>query len=324
MRKSNQQNAMKFLILIAALPIALLGQGSSNIPSLQLKTVTFTVQDPEGNPVENAFVEASRRGPGNATGHTDSNGQLSLELTQGASLHVYVSKDGYYNTGGELWRGGMYKGPNRKLVARVVPDSFEIQMKPVKNPLPLHYGSFSGIAPKYKRPVGFDLKLGDWVSPFGKGRTTDILFHFHGIHVDESGHKGTMSILFPNPDDGIQPFMAARPFSREFGSDLAPPNEAPVDGYESRLSYTIDHKQGDHYEDYTVDGRNYLIRTRTERDAGGVLRKACYGWIEGEIEFDPRSRPGRGPQLKFTWYFNDDPNPDARSLEFDRHVPKKR
>lgn len=313
---------MKILILITLLPILLVAQRSPNIPSLAQKPVHFTVIDHAGNPVESAFIEASRHGPGNASGHTNSQGKLTLQLTKGASLHVYVSKDAYYNTGGELWTGGMYKGPDRNLIAREVPDEFSITLKKVVNPVDLHHQKYRGNAPKSDKPVGFDLEKGDWITPYGRGITADIMFHFHDIHIDENGFMGSMSLYFQNPKDGIQSFEAARPFSREFGSDLAPPNLAPVNGYQQSLSHSLSHRKGEPYTSYKVDRRNYLLRSRTQVDAAGIIRQACYGWIQGEIEFDPRDP--RGPQLAFTYYFNSNPDPDARSLESVRHVPKLR
>ena len=313
---------MKILIHILLLPVVLLAQQSQNIPSLSRKPVHFLVVDQSGNPVGNALIEASRHGPGNATGYTNNEGELVLQLTKGASLHVYVSKDGYYNTGGELWTGGMYKGPGQRLVAREVPDTFTIELKKVINPIALHHYKYRGIAPKPDKPAGFDLQAGDWVAPHGKGSVTDILFHFHDFQADERGYAGTMTLLFPNPRDGIQSFQAARPFSRQFGSDLAPPAIAPTDGYLPSLVRTIRHRKGEPYSSSEDDNRHYLIRTRTRTDAGGIIRQACYGWIEGEIEFDPRDP--RGPQLAFTCFFNSNPDPDARSLESIQHAPRSR
>ncbi|NDV61517.1 carboxypeptidase regulatory-like domain-containing protein [Puniceicoccales bacterium CK1056] len=314
---------MKIPILFTTIlaHMVLVAQSPSNLPSLELTTVTFTVVDPAGQPVEGARIEASRYGPGNAEGKTDESGRVSLQLSKGRSLTVYVSKDGYYKTGGELFRGGLYKGPERKLIPREIADAYTIELKPVLDPVFMQHRRIRGNAPAVDRPVGFDLRVGDWVGPLGKGVTEDMFFHFHDVYVDGETFAGTMTITFPNEGDGIQAFQAARPFSMEFGSNLAPPNSAPLDGYEARLSYSMAHQEGDPYQSYQEKDRNYILRTRTKMDASGRILEACYGWIQGEIEFDPRG--DEGPELVFSYFFNPDTDPDARSLEYNLHRPRK-
>ena len=314
---------MKILILITTLlaHMILLAQSPASMPSHELIPVRFTVVDPEGNPVEGACIEASRHGPGNAEGMTDEQGEAVLQLTKGRSLTIYVSKDGYYKTGGELFRGGLYKGPGNKLIPRELTDSYSVELKPVLEPVFMHHRRFRGSAPAIGKPVGFDFRVGDWVAPYGKGVTEDIYFHFHEVFLDGENFAGSLTIHFPNEGDGIQAFKAARPFSMEFGSNHAPPNKAPLEGYENRLSYSKAHREGDPYQSYETKGQNYLFRTRTEMDAAGRLLQACYGWIQGEIEFDPRG--AEGPGLVFEYFFNPDPDPDARSLEYNLYRPRK-
>ncbi|HSH09190.1 MAG TPA: carboxypeptidase-like regulatory domain-containing protein, partial [Oceanipulchritudo sp.] len=103
---------MRILILLLSLPAILAAAKLPSIPDMLPKPVEFTVLDPEGQPVVGALVEASRAGPGNSTGLTDGSGRLNLLLNSGSTLYVHVSKDGYYTTSGELWTGGIHKGPN--------------------------------------------------------------------------------------------------------------------------------------------------------------------------------------------------------------------
>lgn len=287
--------------------------GAVSTPQLQTRDVEFRVETPDGHAVENAFIEASRPGPGHASGNTSEDGSVTLNLSSGKTLHVHVSKDGYYATSGEIWTGGVYKGPAGNMIAREIPDRFIITLKPILDPVPLKVTRFRGRAPATGEPVGFDMEYGEWVAPFGKGKTTDVLFHFTDLRSGPDGFKGTMKLIFPNAGDGIQAFTAARPYSMEFGSNLAPPHKAPEDGYQPTLTRVIEHTPGEPFASLSQPGRNYLFRTRTHLDGGGRIRQACYGWIEGEIEFDPRDPAG--PQLQFTAAFNPDPNPRSRSLE---------
>lgn len=313
--------AIELLIALAA-PACLLAQGPTPMPDLSLKPVRFTVVDSDGDPVKDALIEASRPGPGNATGMTDADGGLMLDLPAGRNLTVYVSRDGYYTTGGELWRGGLHKGPEGRLVPRELPDRFTIELKEVRDLVHMRHKRFRGKAPKSADPAGFDLRAGDWTAPYGSGATADLYFHFHDIYIGDGEFEGTMTITFPNEGDGIQPFTAARPFSMEFGSNLAPPHRAPVNGYKPSLSRTMAHRRGEAWQATREKGRNYLFRTRTVRDQQGHILKACYGWIQGEIEFDPRDPSG--PQLAFAYFFNPDPAPEARSLEYNLHKPQNR
>jgi hypothetical protein len=309
------------ILNVCFLIIAQLASAQPTIPDLQTKPVTFTVVDSEGKPLEGVLIEASRPGPGNAEGTTDDAGQLVLDLPGGASLSVHAYKFGYYKTGGELWRGGMYRGPEGRLVAREMPDAFTIELKEVRHAVYMRNERFRGIAPVAEEPVGYDFRVGDWVAPYGKGVTEDIRFHFTDLYIDEESYAGTMVVSFPNEGDGIQPFTAARPFSMEFGSNLAPPHKAPIDGYQPGLSYSVAHREGESYQGYKEKGRNYIFRTRTVLDPQGKILQACYGWILGEIEFDPRDP--RGPQLAFAYYFNPDPDPEERSLEYNLYVPRE-
>ena len=309
MRQLHQHTVLILLTLALTHPAQPAGQ-QATIPSLGDKPVRFTARATEGNPVNRARVEASRHGPGNASGFTGEDGQLTLVLTKGASLHVSVSKTGYYPSSGELWQGGMVKGPDRLLVAREVPDSFEIEIKEIRDPVPLIHRRYRGRAPVTDSPVGFDLEAGDWVRPHGSGESVDILFHFHDIRVTTGEAEGVLTVSFHHPKDGIRELAAARPFSMDFGSNLAPPHKAPLQGYRPALSLDY-HASG--METPASSRKNYLFRVRSRTDAGGQLRQACYGWIEGEFRFDPRDPAG--PQLEFAYQFNPDPDPEARSLE---------
>ena len=303
---------MKILIQLFLLPVLATLAGASGIPQLATKPVRFTVTDSSGVPVPEALVEASLPGPGNATATTDASGTVILDLSAGATLHLHVSKDGYYASGGEIWTGGIYRNDEGRMVARELPDAFDIVLKPVLDPVPMTVTRFRGRLPAARGIVGFDLERGDWLEPHGSGRVADLLFHVHVDH-GQPGPSGMLTILFTNKGDGIQPFRAARPYSTEFGSNLAPPHQAPLNGYRPSLTRAFREEAGESFRQDARSSQNYLIRTRTIIDAGGAIRQACYGWIEGEVLFDPRGPDG--PQLAFTAFFNPDPHPDARSLE---------
>jgi hypothetical protein len=140
--------------------------------------------------------------------------------------------------------------------------------------------------PEYNKQIGYDLMIGDWVGPYGKGINSDILFTEN--HADEkSGY--TFTIGFPKEGDGLQEFTLP---DREIGSGLRSPHEAPVDGYQSKHEQT----------QMPDPNRNYFFRVRTAKDHEGNIVSAHYGKIYGDF-------------MQFTYYLN--PTPNDRNIEFD-------
>lgn len=284
-----------------------------SLQALERVPVSFTVVDSSGHPVPRATIEASLPQGSNAVARTDASGRTSLLLSPVHNLSIEVSCPGHYSTAGEIWRGGRYLDSSGALVPRSIPRSFDIVLKEIRNPVPLLQRTYRGHVPIVKGPIGFDMEASDWTAPYGKGRREDIYVSFHDIHVEERAYGAHLRITFPGPDDGIKPFHAPRPHSMEFGSNLAPPHEAPLEGYSRSLERSIRYQRGDPLHTDASDQRSFLFRIRSQRDAAGTLTQACYGWIQGEIEFDPRD--ARGIQLAFTYFLNPDPSPEARSLE---------
>jgi hypothetical protein len=296
----------KLLLFLTILILHIYAEGS-------LVLVQFTVTDLDGHPVQNAFIEASLPGAQNAEAKTNSAGQATLQLSQTHNLSIEVSHPDYYATGGELWRGGQYLAESGKLVSRLLPEAFTLTLKKIREPVPLLKRSFRGRCPRVTGKVGFDMNANDWVRPYGSGQREDVYFAFTDIVIEDTAYAATLTLSFPDPADGIKPFHAARPYSMQFGSNLAPPHKAPIDGYSPSLRKTIRYQRGDSLSPDDGDQRNFLFRIRSHTDAVGTLHQACYGWIEGEIEFDPRD--SEGIQLVFKYHLNPDPSPDQRSLE---------
>ncbi|MFO7726324.1 MAG: carboxypeptidase-like regulatory domain-containing protein [Oceanipulchritudo sp.] len=297
------------LVLIMGAASLLPGQSPVPFPDVIRKDVRFTVLDSDGLPVEDARVAAAD----GTHGLTDADGRVTLNIPANRTFFLEARKDGFYSTAGNLWTGGLHRGPDGTLIQRKTPDSFTLELKEIRDPVYMRFKRFRGHAPATDKPVGWDFEAGDWVIPHGNGTSADVFFHFHGISIEENAFEGHMSLSFPGKKDGIQSFKAARPHSMEFGSDLAPPHKAPLKGYEPGLSHSKIHRPGEPFQSYREDQRNYLFRVRTKQDPLGQLLQACYGWFAGEIEFDPRGSPG--PQLAFEYFFNPNPDPEARSLE---------
>jgi hypothetical protein len=182
----------------------------------------------------------------------------------------------------------------------------------------MRYRSFRGPAPRSESPVGFDLYLMDWVDPHGIGEYPDLLFSFEHEEQEDGSWSSAMEISFLHEKDGIQSFEAPRPFTYPFGSNLPPPHEAPLEGYDPRLRLEKSHEAGTPYQTGVEDPVNYLIRTRTATDEADRIVQACYGWIQGQIRYETSAE--HSPRLQFVYYFNPDPAPESRSLESYRLV----
>lgn len=310
----------RLLITFVLLCVSSLGAcAGPGIPGLQTKVVSFRIIDPEGNPIPGAKLETSRIGSGSNSGIADESGSVSFLLSSEASLFVDASAGGYHRTAGEIWRGGIYKGPQGNLVARKIPDSFTIILKPVLDPVPMVHHIVMETLPAINEPIGFDLEACDWVAPHGRGKITDFIFHFDDTLRNEVELSGTLVLSFPNKGDGIQLFEAPYPFSMAYGSNLAPPHQAPLHGYQPRMELFDENAAGSGPSGRTANNQHALFRTRSFIDPGGIIRKACYGYILGDIKFQPRNP--RGPYIQFKYVFNPDPDPEARSLESEKEAP---
>jgi hypothetical protein len=165
--------------------------------------------------------------------------------------------------------------------------------------------------PETNKPIGFDLVKSDWVAPYGKGATADLVFELaRRLTSVEEPFEATLKVTFSNEGDGIQSVFAA-PF---VGSDLKLPRFAPEHGYEPVLVRRTARAATDKpIETSTREDQNYFFRVRTVLDENKRIKSALYGKIDGDIRFDViNGNPG---YLLFTYYLN--PTASDRNMEFD-------
>ncbi len=139
------------------------------------------------------------------SGYVTDEGRISWMKQMGIS----ISKGGYYSSGigkdGAKKKNSMTKN---KLLNRWEPWPCEltIKLRPIKDPVPMYVKSIETSIPEKNKPIGFDLEVGDWVSPYGKGKVRDFIIK---IKEGEEGKKiklDTFDIAFSNKLDGIQEF----------------------------------------------------------------------------------------------------------------------
>jgi hypothetical protein len=153
--------------------------------------------------------------------------------------------------------------------------------------------------------MGFDLKIGDWVAPYGMGSQTDIIFTLlHRQIISRNEFDCTLKVSFPNKGDGI----CVAPSEEFAGSGFRTSRTAAESGYESEL--TLRYQK-------TILATNvfgYFVRVETSLDENGNIKSALYGKIDGNIKlYAGTIKPHSG--MGFDYYLN--PTPNDRNLEFD-------
>lgn len=287
-----------------------------------MRPVTITVIDTEGEPVEDANVYASLPFGGPARGVTDEDGKVHLMIHNEATLYLTVQKMDYYETGGEVFRGGYDSDGKGGLKARKAKSEYTVELKEIRNPVSMHEGVIRKTMPYDKGPLLFDMMENDWVAPYGRGKIGYLIFNMREAIQNDEMYSFILEISFPNEGDGIQPFFARRPFSIGYGSNQAPPYQAPMDGYEPTFNFVFRRKAGEPYKDSAVKNRNFIFRTMTQKDASGQIVSAYHGWLLGDLDFSIRKN--NQVEIVLFYYFNPDPDMATRSLEYDQFAKYSR
>jgi len=186
--------------------------------------------------------------------------------------------------------------------------SVEFVVKPILNPIPMYAQAVRTTIPAKNKAIGYDLEVGDWVAPYGKGSVGDFIFSLNEkvpfTRISQP-YDVINSLSFSNKGDGIQSLM----LTGDVGSAFLLPRLAPGSGYQPTLAqqlYSINNKISD---GAVSNDQNYFYRVRTVIDEKGNVKSALYGKIAGPIEC------GAQGYIQFTYYLN--PNPNDRNMEFD-------
>jgi hypothetical protein len=284
-----------FAVLITA--VSSLGQVAPN----HEWHATITVFDESGQAVSGANISAifstftpqGKPVSTNISGLSDGDGifHASSVYTGAPDMLFRATKAGYYNTARPYDLGDYYSvrqwNPEVKLV-----------LKKIRNPISMCVKRVDAHPPATEQPIGFDLSMGDWVSPYGAGKASDIFFQWNHTKRSLLDYDSKLVVTFPNPGDGIQEYSNE---PDDGGSDLNSLHEAPASGYEPEIDrVNISHPPDPVKWDYN-SGRRYFFRVQTVLDQKGNVKSALYGKIYGDF-------------MHFTYYLN--PNPNDRNIEF--------
>lgn len=277
-------------------------------------TATFrlTVVDDQGKPVPN--VKGSAGFWNHRTHTTDSFSSTSNEKGE-----ITLSGRCFYDGAFGLEKEGYYKTTGRHKFSRASDDDVEetlftrkwvpdyvstVVLKKTRNPIPMYSKKCRGKLPAINQAIGFDLKIVDWVKPYGKGENTDMLVTVVTKEV-KFGRKtftdaSVVTFDFPGDYNGVQ--VCDSDGWSKFVSDYHVNLQTP---FQKQL---VMPSQNDRYK--WLDKRKHLVfRVRSEVSPTGELLRCHYGKIYPTFDITSEEFALR------VVFFN--PTPNDTNLEFD-------
>lgn len=277
---------------------------------------TVEVTDEEGRPVADVPVSAGFVAEKNrsVSGMTDSNGRFVAECEKAMSGEVgfTVCQDatGWYETHSGLRFKHIIKGrwePWNPVVTAIV--------RRVANPIPMYMKRVETKIPVTNSPCGYDLVIGDWTAPYGRGLSADFVFTIIGHDNGMKDYESHLSLDLKKCMDGIQRLASDNTRSAFLLCRIAPEN-----GYEhtweNAVGYSVKSNgfyetQGGTFADPAYKRWGYAFRVRSVTNERGKIVESFYGKVLGPIIFFNCT----DRYLQFTYYLN--PTPNDRNMEFD-------
>jgi len=290
---------MKKLVIISVIAIAAVR--AVLLAELPISRITLRAVDETGTAISNAKVRISFDEPNphwggagvlNVTGVTDENGAFSGQGHSGDRMGGLIQKQGYYTS---VSTSVKFDRVNSGKWQPWDP-TIDVILKQIVNPVPMYAKRVNMSVPAMNAPVGYDLEIGDWVSPYGKGTSSDLVFTARLDRREERDFDYRLTVSFAKSGDGIQSFVG------ETYSALKSPRVAPENGYQSQWMQMRSRRPGEAERWSRDETRNYFIRVRTVVDQQGKVVSCLYGKIYGDF-------------MNFTYYLN--PTPNDRNVEFD-------
>ncbi len=303
------------LVLLVALTGCVGAQkigGSSPIAKALIKGAeakfTIKVVDDDGLPVPDASVQMGfmMEGQDWKRGRTDTNGLFSASGKSRGEMTYNIKKEGYYDTRKpppHRFTDTMYVENGKWMPWDSVITSV---LRRVVSPIPMHAKRVRTVIPILDEYVGYDLKRGDWVAPFGDGAITDIRFRMTKRYESIWNFDSSLEVSIPGKKNGL-----IETSLEDYGfSDFKFARNAPTHGYSVQYMELMESSTN-----YFSPNRylSYFFRVRSVVNEAEEIASAYYGNIRSHIGYDVR-RHETGVIL-FTYYFN--PTPNDRNMEFD-------
>jgi hypothetical protein len=262
-------------------------------------TLDVVVTDEQGTPVKGVEVGGYFSGPFASApdkAKTDVDGRVVLRGK--ATLQVSLASGGdgtpWYLSSLDIIPEGIdadKQGWNIKREGTLI-------LRKKRNPTPLAVRRIELVPPSLEKPYAYDLEIGDYVQPYGKGKTPDLVFRSVLLRNDgpiDLDYR--LDVSFSNLGDGIIST------EQNLWCTLRSPHYlAPNAQYKNKWIYTRTVKPGGGGKTSANPNRCFYLRVRTKLDTAGKIMSANYAKIYGDFP-------------KFVYFYN--PTPNDRNLEFD-------
>jgi hypothetical protein len=262
-------------------------------------TLDVVVTDEQGTPVKGVEVGGYFSGPFASApdkAKTDVDGRVVLRGK--ATLQVSLASGGdgtpWYLSSLDIIPEGIdadKQGWNIKREGTLI-------LRKKRNPTPLAVRRIELVPPSLEKPYAYDLEIGDYVQPYGKGKTPDLVFR--SVLLRNDGPMDLdyrLDVSFSNLGDGIIST------EQNLWCTLRSPHYlAPNAQYKNKWIYTRTVKPGGGGKTSANPNRCFYLRVRTKLDTAGKIMSANYAKIYGDFS-------------KFVYFYN--PTPNDRNLEFD-------
>ena len=218
--------------MIASVSIAMMSLTAScqDYKNPPLSKMAVKIVDETGSPVSNAYVNAWTYWKSvTLRGLSDANGVFKYEDRVYREIGYTVKKEGYYDSIGiAWWPTKLYEVPSTNLV---------VVLKRIIEPQPLVYRKLWMPLPRLDKAFPFDMEVGDWVFPDGKGKIADIWISGTNIWTSNLDYDYHASLVASNKLDGFISLHVPQKSDKNVLSELRPPQRAPEDGYADKLDF---------------------------------------------------------------------------------------
>jgi hypothetical protein len=279
-------------------------------PKRSTAQLTLRLVDDNGQPVPQAKVAVVGFHVA-AEGKTDNSGCFLATLrTVSGEVDLEADKEGFYSINRHTYlfvgeTNGQYY-PWNPLV--------ELQLHKISKPVPMFVKKVDQRdIPAVNRAVGYDLLVGDWIEPFGTGKTADFIIEVLKRALIISNDFMRLRLTFSNPKDGL---VLKRLYWRD-DYDLRLAATAPDSGYLAPWEFQACDGQHIANPGWNVlkngdQDANFYFRIRTKTNSSGAVESAMYGKMYEAIQFGTATYPERMP-IHFLYYLNPD---GTRNTEF--------
>jgi hypothetical protein len=276
-----------------------------------LRTVKVTVAGDDKKPIEEAkvmvgFIAYQFEKDNVSEGMTDENGVFEASGNPPLRMMVRINKEGYYET-------------EKDRLSKERDHDLSLILREKKNPIPLIARKVREKIPGIGKEYGYDFEIGDWVTPFGKGKQTDLILKVSIIENQEKEIGGQLELTFPDENEGVAIIDEKNGYLPL--SDMKMPNLAILNSYQTNIE-RIEFGYQNHNKPINT---SYFFRTRQKINEDGEQTYHYTKFLDG-ISFtmgggrflkEPsRSKyPVEYGAIDFIYYFN--PHRNDRNLEFD-------